>query len=99
VTTFCYFEGVGWVMIICMGRLSYLSRNVIFDNIDMEGIPIEWRHVSGFRTHRSVKWCLNSLKHNFHSSDICSTVDIPTTVHSYAAVIKNRSIKYEQILI
>jgi hypothetical protein len=35
-----------------------------FDNNDIEGTSsIEWRHVSGVRTHRSVIWCLNSLNH------------------------------------
>ena len=39
-----------------------------FDSTDMEGNPsIEWRHVSGVRTHRSVKWCLNSFKRRFLS--------------------------------
>jgi len=33
-----------------------------FDNTDMEGTPtIEWRYVSGFRTHRLVKWCPNPM--------------------------------------
>ena len=36
-----------------------------FDNTGMEGTPSVWRHVSGVRTHRSVKRCLNHLNHQF----------------------------------
>ena len=37
-----------------------------FDNTDMEGTPyIEWRPVSGVRTQRSVKWCINAINHSF----------------------------------
>ena len=42
-----------------------------FDNTDLEGTSyIEWRHVSGVPTHRSVKWCLNPLKGN-QQRNIC----------------------------
>jgi len=37
---------------------------MLFHNTDMEGtLSIEWRHVSGLRTHRSLNRCLNSFKH------------------------------------
>jgi hypothetical protein len=33
-----------------------------FDNTDLEGsASVEWRHVSGVHTLRSVHWCLNPL--------------------------------------
>ena len=35
-----------------------------FANTDMEwSSSIEWRHISGVRTHRSVKWCLKPINH------------------------------------
>jgi hypothetical protein len=48
-----------------------------FDNTDMEGtLYIEWRHVSGVRTHRSVKCCINPLSHQFWSYSSRSTACI-----------------------
>jgi hypothetical protein len=37
-------------------------RECEFDNTEMEGTAyIEWQHVSGVRTDRSVKLCVNPL--------------------------------------
>jgi len=37
-----------------------------FDNSDIIAtVSIEWGLVSGVRTHRSVKWCLNPLTPQF----------------------------------
>jgi len=48
-----------------------------FDNTIMEGTTfVEWRHVSGVRKHRSLKWFLNHLNHHFCSSVSHSTADI-----------------------
>jgi hypothetical protein len=48
------------------GPLLVFIRECEFDNTDMEWTAyIECRHVSGVRTHRSVKWCQNPLNHQF----------------------------------
>ena len=60
-----------------------------FDNIDMEWTPyIEWQHVSGDRTHRSVKWRLYNLTHYFWRCGSKSTACIPSIVYCYAVIIK-----------
>jgi hypothetical protein len=42
--------------------IHYLCPYKLLINRDMEGTSsIEWRHVSGIRTHRSVKWCLKPI--------------------------------------
>jgi len=50
-------------------------------NTDMEGTAvIELRHVSGVRTHRLMKWCLNPLNHQFWSSVTRRTAGISAIV-------------------
>jgi len=59
-----------------------------FDNTDIEGTPsVECRHVSGVRTHRSVKWCLNRLNYQFWSRSSPNTAGIPVIVYSFTASI------------
>jgi len=59
-----------------------------FDNTRtyMEGTPIEWLHVSGVRTHRSVKWCLNPLSQHFWKYGTRSITGISGNVSSYEAL-------------
>jgi hypothetical protein len=65
VTTFGCLESVLTILIICIESVSFFTV-CEFDNTDMEDIhSIEWRHVSGVRTHRSVKWCLSPLNNHF----------------------------------
>ena len=63
-----------------------------FDNTDMEGTPIELRHVSGFLTHRSVKMHLNPPNNQFISCGSHSSAAVPATVYSCTSLMKNQNI-------
>ena len=65
-----------------------------FDNTDMKGTAsIELRHVSGFLTHRSVKWYLNPLNNQFCCCGSAISAGITAIVSSYVTLIKNRFIR------
>jgi len=57
-----------------------------FDNIDMDGTPVEWRHVSGVSTHRSVKSCLHLLNRQFWSCGSRRTAGVTDIVYRSAAL-------------
>jgi hypothetical protein len=76
-----------------------------FDSTDIEGTAcIELRHVSGFLTHRSVKWCLTPLNHQFRSCCFHSSAAVPATIYSCTSVINwnilviNKTYKWNQKL-
>jgi hypothetical protein len=63
-----------------------------FDNTDIEGTPIELRHITRILTHGSMKRLLNPLNHQFRKCDSRSSAGVPAIVYSCATLIKSRNI-------
>ena len=79
------------------GPWFVINMEYEFDNTVIEGTAcIEWRHVSGVRTHRSVKWSLNPLNHQFWLCGSRITAGIPGIVSSFVTLLKKSNYKEDK---
>ena len=66
------------------------------DNTDLEGsASVEWRHVSGVHTLRSVQWCLNP-SYNRSGNFVHTTARTAAIVYCY---VDFKISKYENLFI